>query len=169
MPKLPCPVNGDDRIPGEDDVEDQGVSKRYRWVFSDSHPVEEAHTERDEPEHRDAHRGAGEQYSPPGRIDGERYRVRHAHPAQQVAAVSRDDEEGIVDPHADHHQLRQLGCHSGHIHDVAQQRNDTQPADQCRDRAGERQRNRTNRPEDDSEDDERGNEAQHFWGYPAAR
>jgi hypothetical protein len=26
--------NGDDRIPGEDDVEDQGVSKRYRWVFS---------------------------------------------------------------------------------------------------------------------------------------
>jgi hypothetical protein len=24
MPKLPCPVNGDDRIQGEDDVEDQG-------------------------------------------------------------------------------------------------------------------------------------------------
>ena len=87
------------------------------------------------------------------------YRVRHAHPVQQVAAVSRDDEEGIVDPHADHHQLRQLWCHSGHVHDVAQQRNDTQPADQCRDRAGERQRNRTNRPEHDSEDDERGNES----------
>lgn len=24
IPKLPCPVNGDDRIQGEDDVEDQG-------------------------------------------------------------------------------------------------------------------------------------------------
>jgi hypothetical protein len=45
---------------------------------------------------------------------------------------------------------------------VAQQANNPQSADQRRDRAGKGQGNRTNRPENDSENDERGNEAEHL-------
>ena len=82
--------------------------------------------------------------------------------------MSGDDEQRVVDPDADHHQLGELGRHLRHVHDVGEDADQAEPAGQRDGGAGQRQHDRAGGAEHDRQDDQRGQEAEQLRQVAAA-
>ena len=83
-------------------------------------------------------------------------RFGHRHAPAQVSSMSGDDEQRVVDPDADHHQLGQVRRDVRDVDGVAEDEDHAQAADQRDRRAGQRQHGRGERAEHQRQDDQRG-------------
>jgi hypothetical protein len=77
-------------------------------------------------EHGDDHRGAGEEHGPAGGADGRHRGLLGVLAVAQALAVPGDDEQRVVDPHADADHGGDDGREVRHVEDVGQQLHDGQ-------------------------------------------
>jgi hypothetical protein len=122
---------------------------------------DEGHAGHREREQRDDDRPAGERDGAPRRGSGVSDRVGHAHALLAGRARAGDDEQRVVDADAEADHRRHGRRDVRHGDDVAEQRDDAQPADQAEDRHGDRQRHRGDGPEHEDEDQHRGGDSDH--------
>ena len=98
--------------------------ERHRDRGRDRDAVEEAHAEREHPEHRDADDHPREQDRTPGGVDRLNDGVLAAQAAQDPLPVAGDDEQRVVDPDAEADQQRELVRERGHGDHVREQADD---------------------------------------------
>ena len=80
----------------------------------------------------DDHGEAGEQHGPPGGVDGGDHRLLGVEAGLERLAIAGDDEQGVVDAHADADHGGQDGGERLEREDVGEQLDDGQPDGQTR-------------------------------------
>jgi hypothetical protein len=90
-------------------------------------------------------------------------RLLDAHACQQVAPMSRDNEQRVVDPDTDHHQRGQRGREARDRHAMGEDRDQPEAASEPGRRAQQRQHGGAERLKDEPQDDHRRDEAEDLW------
>ena len=132
---------GDRGEHGEDDGEGGG----------DRQAVQEADAQDQDAEQGDAHRAAREQHGAAGGVDGLDRRLLGSEPGLQAATVPGDDEQGIVDAHAEADQGAEDRREVDDVDRVGQRRDRHQPAADPDDGGDYRQQHRQQRAERDEQ------------------
>ena len=107
----------------------------------DRDAVQEGHPERELPEQRDADGDPGEEHRPAGRVDGVDRGVLERAPCLQGAAVTGDDEQGVVDADPEPDQDAEDGREARDGQHVAEQPRD-RVADPDGDQRGDQRQER---------------------------
>ncbi len=115
-----------------------------------------------EPEDRDDHRAAGEDDRLSGRGDGSADRLLDGHSAGEVLAVPGDQEERIVDPHAEADHAADHRSPARDVDQVGDQRHRADAEGEPEQGHPDRQAHRDDRSERDEQDDDRGDQADHL-------
>ena len=102
---------------------------------------------------------AGEQHGPPGRVDRGDHRLLGIEAGLEGLAVAGDDEQRVVDAHADADHGGQDGGEGLERVDVGEQLDDRQPDGDAAQRHHDGQRHGQHRPEGDEQDDDGGHDA----------
>ena len=121
--------------------------------------LQEAQPHQQQPEQGDHHGAAGEHHGPPGGAHGLHRGVVGRQAPLQRGAVAGDDEQGVVDAHADADHRRDLGGEVRRRHGGGPQAERRHRGHDAGDRGQDRQAHGHDRPEGDQQDDRRGQQA----------
>ena len=158
----PAPVRQRQRVDAvADDGQDRGQQRDrrgHRHEHDERRRVAERGHQRDvddgQREQRDHHRRAREHHRAARRRRRARDRLPRLHAVPPLGLVACDDEQRVVDPHAEADHRRQRRRDGRHLGDLADQRDDRQPADEADDRGDDRQPHGHDRPEREQQDDD---------------
>ena len=111
---------------------------------------------KDEGAESDHHGRAREQDRPAGGCRGTRDRLLHLHAVSELQLVARDDEERVVDPHAQADHRGERRRRGRHVRELAEHADQCERADETEDRCDDRQRHRRRGAEGEQEDHDGG-------------
>ncbi len=151
-------------IDGATDEPEQGREKGDRRQHhdgdghrgADGHAVHEVDAHEEQAHERDHDRAPGEHDGATGRVDRPHHRVLGLEAFVETLAVARDDEQRVVDAHADADHRRELGGEVGRRDDVAEQLHQTEADADAEQRDEDRQAHGEQRTERHQQDDDGG-------------
>ncbi len=141
-----------------------GHGQRHRKGRGDRDTVEEGDAERVHAQQRDADGEPGEQDGPPGGVDGGDGRLLGRLACPQADTVPVDDEQCVVDTHAQADEGRQCRPELGDGHHVRHQADAGHADTECDDCRHQGQRHRQQGSERDEQDDRGGHDPEQFAG-----
>ena len=126
---------------------------------ADGQAVHDRHAHREQAEHGDDDRRAGEQHGPAGRVDRRDDRLLGVESVVQALAVAGDDEQRVVDADADRDHRHGLLVKLGMSMTLTARPTSGDAGADAEERGDHRQAHREHRAERDEQDDDRGEEA----------
>ena len=129
---------------------------------TDGQAVDELHAHHVHAEQRDHHRDAGEENRSTRGVDGVDGCFFGTQVRPQTLAESRDDEECVVDTHADTDHGADLNHEFGHLHHVAEDGDDGDAGAETHEGGADGQTHRQHRTEGQHQDDDGGQQSDHF-------